>query len=197
MAAPDAQVDAWVATARRGERDAFERLIAHFQDRVWRRARYRIGDADEAWDVAQEVFILCFRKIDQFRGEASFWTWLARIVDNQVRNRLGWLRRRGREITYSLDELGPGDADEERAWDPPDTAADPRREAGARQKIDALNQALAALSEDHREVLLLRFSDGLAYEEIAETLGISLGTVKSRINRARAELRQRMEPYLE
>lgn len=193
----DAQVAHWIETAQGGDRDSMERLITHYQDRVWRRVLYRIGDADEAWDVAQEVFVLCFRKIGQYRGEAKFWTWLARIVDNQVLNRLDWLKRRGRSITFSLSELAHDEDEGERAWEPPDHGPSPRQQAAASQTIEALNAALNKVGEDHRQILLMRFSDQLSYEEIAETLQISIGTVKSRINRARAELKKLMGPFLE
>lgn len=189
------QTSLLVRMAQQGDSAAMERLILHFQDRVWRRARYRIGDPDEAWEVAQEVFIICFRKIGQYRGEAQFWTWLARIVDNQVRNRLSWWRRRRRETTFSMQDLLRSDEGETQ-WDPPDSTPTPRQQAAGRQAIDALERAMGELSADHREVLMLRFADGLAYEEIAQMLGIELGTVKSRINRARLDLRERMKDYL-
>lgn len=196
-AAVEDQVQGWIAAAQNGDRDAMERLIGHFQDRVWRRVLYRIGDHDEAWDVAQEVFVLCFRKIGQYRGDAKFWTWLARIADNQVLNRLDWLKRRGRSVTFSISELNhDDDQSEQRDWEPPDDAPSPRQQAAANESMQALNGALDKIGEDHRQVLLMRFADQLSYEEIAQTLEISLGTVKSRINRARAELRRLMEPYL-
>jgi RNA polymerase sigma-70 factor (ECF subfamily) len=188
-----ARVEALVRDAQEGDRIAMERLLETFQDRVWRRALYRLGDQDEAWEVTQDVFIICFRKLRQFRGDAQFWTWLARIVDNQVKNRLAWWRRRGRSVTFSLNTLGPGDRDEEKAWDPPAEQPSPRSQAAARQELGQLDEAMSGLSEEHREVLLLRFSDDLSYEEIADALEVSLGTVKSRINRARAELRRLMK----
>ena len=189
-------VPGMVTAAQAGDRDAMERLLAHFQDRVWRRARYRIGDHDEAWEVTQEVFLICFRKIGQFRGESQFWTWLARIVDNQVKNRQGWWRRRRREKTFSMHDMWRDPEEEEGNWEPPDTAPSPRQEAEGREQLGALEGVMAEMSGEHREILLLRFADGLAYEEIAETLDLSLGTVKSRINRARNELKKRMQDYL-
>ncbi len=190
------QVRRWVQAAQAGDRPSMERLIEHFQDRVWRRARYRIGDYDEAWEVTQDVFVLCFRKIDQYRGEAQFWRWLARIVDNQVKNRQGWWRRRRRDQTYSLHDLSGGHAEDEQAFDPPDTAPSPRQIAAGREEVSALETAMGRLSPEHNEVLMLRFADGQSYEEIAETLQISLGTVKSRINRARRELRARLDELM-
>ena len=178
-----------------------EALLTTFQDRVWRRALYRLGDHDEAWEVVQDVFVICFRKIGQFRGESQFWTWLARVVDNQVKNRLAWWRRRGRSVTFSLEELGGGGGASEhdgaeKAWEPPSTEPSPRRQAAARQEVALLEGAMAKLSEERREILLLRFADELSYEEIAESLQISMGTVKSRVSRARADLRQLMKDVL-
>jgi RNA polymerase sigma-70 factor, ECF subfamily len=192
----DERIRLWVDAAQAGDRPAMEQLILHFQDRVWRRARYRIGDHDEAWEVTQDVFILCFRKIGQFRGEAQFWTWLARIVDNQVKNRQGWWRRRKRDQTYSLQDMSGGYAEEEQVFDPPDTAPSPRQIVAGREEMGALERAMGLLSPEHNEVLMLRFADGQSYEEIAETLQVSLGTVKSRINRARRELRLRLDELM-
>ena len=190
------QIAALVTAAQGGDRGAMERLLEYYQDRVWRRALYRIGNHDEAWEVAQEVFIICFRKIGQFRGEAQFWTWLARIVDNQVKNRMGWWKRRGRNQTLSLDEIWPLNEESSEAWQPPDPSPSPRQEVAARQQVEQLEKALAKLSPEHREIMLLRFADDLSYEEIAEQLELSIGTVKSRINRARAELQKKMQKYL-
>ncbi len=186
----------WIRRARNGEMDSMEQLISHYQNRVWKRALYRIGDPDEASEVTQEVFILCFRKLDQFRGDSMFWTWISRIVDNQVSNRRSWWRRRGSLVTYSLEPQTTGDDEDPPRYDPRDPSPSPRQEVEGRQLLDALNDALGRLSADHREILLLRFSDGLSYEEISESLQISLGTVKSRINRARGELRILMEGHI-
>lgn len=193
-----ARVLALVRLAQGGNRQAMEDLIRLYQDRVWRRARYRIGDPDEASEVAQEVFLICFRKLNQFRGESHFWTWLARITDNQVRNRMGWWRRRRQSQTFSLQELWQGDEEEaqQQEWDVPDPSPSPRQQAAGREVMEAMESKLGELSADHREILMLRFADGLTYEEIAEQLQVELGTVKSRINRARAELRQKMERFL-
>lgn len=195
-AAQEDPVPAWVVAAQAGDRGAMERLLEHFQDRIWRRARYRIGDHDEAWEVTQEVFVICFRKIGQFRGEAQFWTWLARIVDNQVKNRQGWWRRRRRDKTFSMQDLWRDPEEDEGNWEPPDSAPSPRQEAEGREQLEALEGVMTEMSGEHREILLLRFADGLAYEEIAEALQLSLGTVKSRINRARTELKKRMQEFL-
>jgi RNA polymerase sigma-70 factor (ECF subfamily) len=194
---PDvAVIDQWVREAQAGDRAAMERLLETFQQRVWRRALYRLGDHDEAWEVAQNVFVICFRKIAQFRGEAQFWTWLARIVDNQVKNRHAWWSRRGRSVTFSIHDLKEGRGEEPLPIDPPSEEPSPRRQAAARQEVALMEEKMQQLSPEHREILLLRFADELSYEEIAESLEISLGTVKSRINRARSELRELMKDIL-
>jgi RNA polymerase sigma factor (sigma-70 family) len=89
------------------------------------------------------------------------------------------------------------DGEDERTWEPPDTAPSPRQRAEGRQGVEALAQALGEMSPDHREILMLRFADGLDYEEIATTLEVSIGTVKSRISRARRQLRGKMDPFLD
>lgn len=193
----EAEVKIWVERAKAQDHEAFENLVSHFQDKVWRRAMYRLRDHDEAYDLTQEVFLVCYRKIHQFRGESKFWTWLGRIIDNLAINRGSWLRRRGKGRTYSLDAGPSTDPDGPKGWDPPDPGADPRRRAEASQAVEHLNENLEALSPEHREILLLRFAEDLSYEEIADSLRISAGTVKSRISRARAELRSLMAEFLD
>lgn len=198
VSAEDAMIEQLVELAQGGDRESFDKLVVLFQDKVWRRAYYRTRNQEEASDVTQEVFLTCFRKLHQFRGEAKFWTWLGRIVDNHVKNRYAWLERRGRSKTYSLDApLNNSEGDDAVTFDPPDESASPRRQAEDRQTVEAMMEKMGELSEDHREVLMLRFAENQTYEEISETLDISLGTVKSRINRARAELREKMKDYLD
>ncbi len=194
--ADDSQIVRWVEDAQEGDRDAFENLVLHFQDRVWRRALYRLGDQEEAHDLAQDVFLTCWRKIGQFRGESKFWSWLGRIVDNLAKNRQAWLSRRGKEKTLSLDEPPSEGKGAFGSWELPDPAPGPRKLAENQEAMEALQRNLGLLSAEHREVLLMRFADGLSYEEIAETLEISMGTIKSRINRARSELRSLMGDFL-
>ena len=154
-------VAGWLRRARSGDMESMEKLISHFQDRVWRKALYRIGDPDEASEVAQEVFILCFRKLAQFRGDSMFWTWLSRIVDNQVSNRRSWWRRRGSLVTYSLKPQAAGDDEDPAPYDTPDPSPSPRQEVEGRQSLDAMNDALGDLSSDHREILLQALHRGV------------------------------------
>jgi RNA polymerase sigma-70 factor (ECF subfamily) len=185
-----------VAAAQAGDLDAFDTLIRRHQDRVYNQAWRLLGDHDEANDLAQEVFVRVFRKIHLYRGEAAFSTWLYRVTHNLAKNRWKQMERRGRSRTISLDQPRSED-DDDRPLDKPDDSPGPRQQAEGRELLGHLDRELQALGHEHREVLVLRFVENLSYEEIAEVLGANLGTVKSRICRARQELRRRMETYLD
>ncbi|NUP90701.1 MAG: sigma-70 family RNA polymerase sigma factor [Candidatus Sumerlaeia bacterium] len=184
-----------VAAAQAGDLSAFDTLIRRHQDRVYNQAWRLLGDHDEASDLAQEVFIRVFRKIHLYRGDAAFSTWLYRVTSNLAKNRWKQMERKGRSKTVSLDQPRPDD-DDDRPLDKPDAAPSPRQQAEGRELLGHLEQELLGLGYEHREVLVLRFVENLSYEEIAEVLDANLGTVKSRICRARQELRRRMDPYL-
>ncbi|MBN1475615.1 sigma-70 family RNA polymerase sigma factor [Candidatus Sumerlaeota bacterium] len=184
-----------IAAAKAGDLDAFDTLIRRHQDRVYNQAWRLLGDHDEASDLVQEVFIRVFRKIHLYRGDAAFPTWLYRVTHNLAKNRWKQMERQGRGRTISLDQPRPNDEDD-RPLDQPDTAPSPRQEAEGREMLSLLETELAALGFEHRQVLVLRFVENLSYEEIAQVLDANLGTVKSRICRARQELRQRMEQHM-
>ena len=129
-----------------------------------------LGDHDEASDLAQEVFIRVFRKIHLYRGDAAFSTWLYRVTSNLAKNRWKQMERQGRNRTISLDQPRTED-DDNRPLDQPDTAPGPRQEAEGRELLALTERELAALSFEHREVLVLRFVENLSYEEIAEAIG--------------------------
>lgn len=187
----------WVCQAREGDEAAFENLVNQFQDQMYRRAMYILRNADDALDVIQEAFIRCYRNLHQFRGEAKFSTWLYQIVNNTALNYSAWHQRRGKGKTYSLDAPIKDDDGGEYTWEHADPAPGPRREAQGREALSALQEGMEKLTHEHREILLLRFDTGLSYEEIAERLTIKVGTVKSRINRARQELRTNMGEHLD
>lgn len=187
----------WVCQAREGDEAAFENLVNQFQDQMYRRAMYILRNADDALDVLQEAFIRCYRNLHQFRGEAKFSTWLYQIVNNTALNYSAWHQRRGKGKTYSLDAPMKDDDGGEYTWEHADPAPGPRREAEGHEAVSALQEAMEKLTQEHREILLLRFDTGLSYEEIAKRLEIKVGTVKSRINRARQELRTNMGEHLD
>jgi len=167
-----------------GDETAFAELVAEHQRMVVQLAINLLGDRDEALDLSQDVFFKVFRTLSQFRGQSQLRTWIYRIVVNQARNRQRWWRRRRRSSQVSLDLhiSQHGDPVGEAQMAPDRLFA--RKELGRR-----LWAALEGLPFDQRSVVVLREIDGLSYEEIAFSLGVTLGTVKSRLTRARQALR--------
>jgi RNA polymerase sigma-70 factor (ECF subfamily) len=167
-----------------GEEDACAELVAEHQRMVVQLAVNLLGDRDEAMDLSQEVFLRVFRTIHTFRGHSSLRTWIYRIAVNQARNRHRFWRRRHRADQVSLDQhvaahgelVSTGEARPDRML--------ARKELAAR-----LQSALDHLPFDQRTAVILREVDGLSYEEIAYSLGVAVGTVKSRLTRARQALR--------
>jgi RNA polymerase sigma-70 factor (ECF subfamily) len=167
-----------------GEEDACAELVAEHQRMVVQLAVNLLGDRDEAMDLSQEVFLRVFRTIHRFRGHSSLRTWIYRIAVNQARNRHRFWRRRHRADQVSLDQhvaahgelVSTGEARPDRML--------ARKELAAR-----LQSALDHLPFDQRTAVILREVDGLSYEEIAYSLGVAVGTVKSRLTRARQALR--------
>jgi RNA polymerase sigma-70 factor (ECF subfamily) len=153
-------------------------------------AAYRIlGNHSDAEDVVQDTFIQAYRRIDTFRGECAMRTWLCTIAINQARNRYWYFRRRYRHTTVSLDyrdDCGKGRAVADRV---PENALDPADNAAHRDGMHQVMICFEKLPENHREIVVSRCLRHLSYEEIATALSISVGTVKSRLSRARQSLR--------
>ena len=182
---------------KEGDPAAFDRLVEERTSEIFALLYRLTDDREEARDLTQETFLLAFRNVAQFRGDADLRTWLYRIAVNQARNRWRWWRRRRRERTVSLDEPA-GSSDDSPSLGsrlPDDGAEDPERTVLARERERILLTALGSLSRNYREVVVLRDIEGLSYEEVASTLEISVGTVKSRLSRGRLELRRRVEGY--
>lgn len=184
-----------VQRCQSGEAEAFDRLVEFHQNAVFGLAFRLMGNYDDANDLAQEVFILCFRKIGQFQGVSRLKTWLYRITVNTAKNQWKKKGRQGYAVTDSIDDPIQGD-EGERARDLPSSAPGPVQTAEGREAADALRRCMAQLTPEQQEALTLRCMQGLSYQEITKIVGCSLGTVKSRINRARAELRVLMEDWL-
>ena len=165
------------ARAQMGDRPAFERLVRRYQDRVFRFILRMVGIRDEAMDLAQETFLKAYRALPGWRPEARFSTWLFQIARNAA---LDALRRR-RHIDFVSLTSGP----DEEAIDPCDTAPLPEELLADKQRIGLLERALRELPVEQREILLLRELEDMSYADIAATLNIEVGTVKSRIARAR------------
>ena len=182
---------------RAGEAAAFDRLVADRTGDIYALLCRLTDDAEEARDLTQETFLQAFRNIAGFRGDADLRTWLYRIAVNQARNRWRWWKRRRRERTVSLD--APLGAEGEATLVAVLADADgenPEQATLARERERALLAALHTLSRPYREVIVLRDIEGFSYEEVAHSLLISVGTVKSRLSRGRHELRRRLESSL-
>jgi RNA polymerase sigma-70 factor (ECF subfamily) len=151
-------------------------------------ALHLLGDYEDARDLSQDVFLQVFRTLDRFRGQSSLRTWIYRIAVNLARNRHRWWRRRRKADQVSIEEhvLQHGELPE------PTGAAEPDRVLVRKEVADRVWKALDALPFDQRTVMVLREIDGLSYEEIAFSLGVAIGTVKSRLTRAREALRARL-----
>jgi RNA polymerase sigma-70 factor (ECF subfamily) len=181
---------------RRGETAAFERLVAERAGDVYALLYRLTSDAEEARDLTQETFLRAFQSIARFRGDADLKTWIYRIALNQARNRWRWWRRRRRDVTVSLDARDNWSEQTLGANLPNLTAPNPEQETLAREREARLHEALQSLRPSYREAVILRDVEGFSYEEIAATLEISLGTVKSRLSRGRLELRRKLEGSL-
>ncbi len=176
---------ALVRRAQAGDAEAFGALVAAHQQFVYNLAWRALGDTVEAEDAAQEAFVRAWLALPNFRGQAQFRTWLYRIVTNLCCNRLPRLRR-------DLTALGEGEV-----LDVPDEQ--PGLEAGlvAGERRAFLHQQIESLPESYRVLVLLRFQQGLPYEEIATVLSLPLGTVKTGLHRARARLREALRDFEE
>ncbi len=166
------------------DEDACAELVSEHQRMVYQLSLNLLGDHNEALDLSQEVFLRVFRTISTFRGHSALRTWIYRIVVNQARNRQRWWRRH-RSQQVSLDEhiRDHGELPEQSNGGSPD------RLLGQKQLAERIRVALDHLPFDQRTALVLREIDGLSYEEIGYSLGIAVGTVKSRLARARESLR--------
>jgi len=188
----DAESDAGdaglIEQAKSGSLEAFDRLVRAHQREVFAVAMRMLGDRDEAEDIAQEAFIRAYRGFGAFRGGSKFSTWLVAITMNLCRNRRRWWARRRRVIAASLDAPGPGGEDSP-GLDAADPSPEPAHAAQSRELEGAVLESLQRLDEAHRVVVVLRDLEGYSYEEIARMAGCRVGTVKSRLSRARRELR--------
>ena len=182
----------FVAALRRRDERAFNRLVLTYQDRVFQVIYRLLGSREEARDVAQEVFVTVFQRIESYRGDGKLSTWIYRVAANHAKNRIKYLARRHDRKRDCFEDMlvqpscGRISADMPR----PDQDLDGRR-------LEAFVQrALGLLDPDQREVVVLRDIEGLSYEEIAEIVEAGLGTVKSRLHRGRARLKEALDLWM-
>jgi RNA polymerase sigma-70 factor (ECF subfamily) len=180
--------------ARRGDYAAFEELVRRFRDRVYRLARGMTANDAEAEEVVQDTFLSVFKGLDSYRGDAAVAGWIFRVAANAALMRL---RRQRRRPLLSLEDTRPDfSEDGTRHVNPPgDWAKQPDEKLISRELGERIEAAIAELPEKYRLVMLLRDVEGLSAEEVADTLGITIPTVKSRLHRSRLFVRDALEDY--
>ena len=181
---------------KRGDTRAFEMLVVKYQRRIERLIARMVRDNDLVADIAQETFIRAYRAIPQFRGESAFYTWLYRIAVNTAKKALVELKR---DLLVTESSLASRDVDEEpsRVENELSDGATPDAMLATKEIAAAVNAAIEALSDDLRQAITLREIEGLSYEEIAEVMKCPIGTVRSRIFRAREAIAERLRPLLD
>ena len=165
-----------IARARRGDADAFEQLVAAYRDQVFRLALRMCGNEADADEVAQEAFLSAWKALPNFRGDSQFSTWLYQLTSHAA---IDLMRREKRQIA----------AEDITEVSAPDPAPGPQQQAEQSETRQAVRDAMAQLSPEYRQIVVLRFLQELSYEEIGTVLKLPPGTVKSRLNRAKAQLK--------
>jgi RNA polymerase sigma-70 factor (ECF subfamily) len=171
-----------IELAVQGRTEAFGQLALKYQDRLYNTLFHQLGHAEDARDTVQEALIQAFLKLDSFRGESAFYTWLYRIAFHVAVS-----GRRQRRPAASLDQ-----AMENSHREPVDSQEGPAESLARKEQCHRVRQAIARLADDHRAVVILREIEGCNYEQIAEILDLPIGTVRSRLHRARLELKQEL-----
>ena len=185
----------FVERLKQGEAAAFDLLVSQRSGEIYGLLFRLTENSEEARDLTQETFLRAFQNIGHFRSEADLRTWIYRIAINQARNRWRWWRRRRRDSTVSLDSA-EGSRKQPLIATLAEGSRNPEQTTLAHERERALRSALQSLGRAYRETVILRDIEGFTYEEIAATLEISVGTVKSRLARGRQELRRRLEGSL-
>ena len=172
-----------IAACRDGDTDAFGALVRRYQERLYHTAYRLVGNAEDAQDVVQEAFLNAYQSLDGFKGDSLFFTWLYRIAVNTAIS-----LKRKRRVALSIDAGPPGAPAQEPA-DPSDLSR-PGHSLDQAEQEKRVRRALARLSPEHRAVLVMKDMEGQKYEQMAETLQVPVGTIRSRLHRARLELRE-------
>lgn len=181
-----------VQRVQKGDKSAFDLLVLKYQHRVLKLVSRFVNDAAEAEDVAQEAFLKAYRALPAFRGESAFYTWLYRIAINTAKNTL--VSNRRRPIDFNLDLQDPEQYERQSRLREADT---PEGVLLTEEIRVAVEHALEQLPEDLRTAIVLRELEGLSYEEIAEAMDCPVGTVRSRIFRAREAIDKKLKPLLD
>ncbi len=172
-----------IAESLSGSHEAYSELVNRFSGRLFSAMLHVIGSHDDAEEVVQETFVQAYVKLDTFQGNSQFFTWLYRIAFN---NSLSRRRRRRPDVSLESNRESTG-------IDPEDRLEQPEEPLLRQERVAIVHQGLQMLSEEHRSILVLREMEDMAYEDIAEVLSINIGTVRSRLSRARAALKTILE----
>jgi RNA polymerase sigma-70 factor, ECF subfamily len=178
-----------------GDQKAFEYLVVKYQARIERLVGRLVRDVDLVPDIAQETFIKAYRALPSFRGEARFYTWLYRIAINTAKKQLMELKKDPLLFESAMHSEDPEDETSAPKWEQTTTET-PEAVLASRQIADAVNQALDELPQELRQALVLREMEGMSYEEISQAMGSPVGTVRSRIFRAREAISLKIKPML-
>ena len=173
-----------IRRAQEGDPDAFERLMTPLEGMVWRICWHYMGERESASDCAQEAMLRIWRGLGSYRGDCSFESWIYRIAANCC---LDQLRKNKRDRNESIEPL------REQGFDPPDPSPGTEEQVIMRERKAKLREGISLLPKDQRDALVLTQLEGISYERTAEMLQITVGTVKSRVNRARSRLREWLE----
>lgn len=184
---------ALIARSQAGDLDAFDTLVARHQAKVYALCLWMLGHPEDAEDAAQTAFVRAFRALPRFRGDSQLGTWLHRIAANVA---LDTAKRRGRD-PRPFSQWGAGDEGDDPSIHVPDAAPQPAEQIARRERQAVVRRALGELPPNHRAVITLFDIEGRSYEEAAAILGVPMGTVKSRLSRARDALRALLEPHRE
>jgi RNA polymerase sigma-70 factor, ECF subfamily len=194
---PSGDADALlVERVKRGEVRAFELLVVKYQRRIERLIGRMVRDVDLVQDIAQETFIRAYRALPQFRGDSAFYTWLYRIAVNTAKKALVDLKR-DPVITEAALRIGEDEEETSSERFEPSSAETPDAVLASKEIAQAVNAAIEGLSDELRQAIVLREIEGLSYDEIAEAMNCPIGTVRSRIFRAREAIAERLRPLLD
>lgn len=195
MTTPDADAPL-IERVKRGDMKAFEMLVVKYQRRIERLIGRMVRDADLVQDIAQETFIRAYRAIPQFRGESAFYTWLYRIAVNAAKKALVEMKR-DPIVTESARASRDEEDETSRVENELSDGETPEALLASKEIAATVNASIDALSEDLRQAITLREIEGLSYEEIAEVMNCPIGTVRSRIFRAREAIALKLRPLLD
>lgn len=185
-----------IERVKRGEQKAFELLVIKYQRKIERLIGRMVRDPDLIQDIAQETFIRAYRALPQFRGDSAFYTWLYRIAVNTAKKSLVELKRDPLVTESALTSLEDED-ETSRVENELSDGETPEAVLASKEIATTVNAAIEALSDDLRQAITLREIEGLSYEEIAEVMNCPIGTVRSRIFRAREAIAERLRPLLD